>query len=278
MRMLLLKKSIKFDLSEQLTYKKIGSKSLSTNELWTIYFQTGYLTIDKSDASGISYKIPNLEIYFDMQDQMRTIFSLSSKQISGIANGFLNNNFQIAKKLIETYLTAFNKEKISKFFWKGNERLYHLLFITFFGDHRDISINSEISTGKTDKIKLKQGYYDIAVIPKEKSNYKKEGKLNKLNIYYHLVNNFKGYIFEIGAKWVTHVDFKNKGIDEIRKTASGLAQEKHNQIIERDYLSFLEPMNTHIKVWHLIGVGCVKNVVEFVTSVKDSKLVIKNKE
>ena len=54
MRMLLLKKSIKFDLSEQLTYKKIGSKSLSTNELWTIYFQTGYLTIDKSDASGIS--------------------------------------------------------------------------------------------------------------------------------------------------------------------------------------------------------------------------------
>jgi len=77
---------------------------------------------------------------------------------------------------------------------------------------------------------------------------------------------------------VTHVDFKNKGIDEIRKTASGLAQEKHNQIIERDYLSFLEPMNTHIKVWHLIGVGCVKNVVEFVTSVKDSKLVIKNKE
>ena len=62
MKSLLLGKSIKFELSEELTFRKIMMKSITLDELWTLYFQTGYLTIDQEISLETFYKIPNYEI------------------------------------------------------------------------------------------------------------------------------------------------------------------------------------------------------------------------
>ena len=48
-----------------------------------------------------------------------------------------------------------------------------------------------------------------------------------------------------------------------KKKAQEIAMEKRKQILDKNYLSALEKNNPHIKVWHLIGIGCIRTVIEY---------------
>lgn len=167
MKDLLLGKSIYFELSEGLTYRKIGQKSVSLEELFTLYFHTGYLTIDQVNQERIFYKIPNKEILIAMHNHLNTILSLERIELDAVKNALFSNNLKSFQENIENILSSFNDRSIAKFFWKGGEGSYHLLFITFFLNRPGISVSSEIYSGS--------GYYDIAVVPNEKSALNKEG-------------------------------------------------------------------------------------------------------
>ena len=170
MKELLLGKDITFSVSNQLTFRKILMKSMTIHELWTLYFHAGYLTISEYDpkSNKTYFKIPNLEIKYALLDHMNVILYLNTeKNLPEIAHKFLKNDLENSMKEIERYLTRFNQRSISKFFWRGGEGGYHLLFLMLLMNEKGISVTSENDSGG--------GYYDIAVVPDPQSDYKNGG-------------------------------------------------------------------------------------------------------
>jgi len=171
MQILLLGKSITCQLTNQLSYRQIAMKTIKIDDLWTLYFQTGYLTIDRSDQEATYFKIPNLEIQLAMLNHMNTILSLNKNDSIVIANAFMKKDFEQCFNKTEAFLSTFNARGIAKFFYQGKEGSYHLLFCLIFENLKGVSLSSEIYSGK--------GYYDIAVVPTEQQkHYKRDGKFN----------------------------------------------------------------------------------------------------
>ena len=48
-----------------------------------------------------------------------------------------------------------------------------------------------------------------------------------------------------------------------REYASNIAKEKLKQIHHKGDVSGLAKKNPHIKGWHLIGIGCIRNIIEY---------------
>ena len=151
MKNLLLGKDITFMVSNHLTLRKILMKSLTIDELWTLNFHTGYLTISEYDPKSETtyFKIPNLEIKLALLDQMNVILSLNTENnLSEIGDKFVKNDLKNSMKEIERILTRFNKKRIAKIFLKGGEGAYHLLFLLLLMNGKGISVTSEYKSGQ----------------------------------------------------------------------------------------------------------------------------------
>jgi len=132
MKGLLLGKSVKFNLSQQLTFRKILMKSVTLNELWTLYFHTGYLTTDQVIQDANYYKILNLEIHQAMHDHMNAILSLSSDDASNIVDALLNNNLKHQFKIWKVIWIHLMQKALQNFFGEGKKDHITYCFVCFF--------------------------------------------------------------------------------------------------------------------------------------------------
>ena len=58
-------------------------------------------------------------------------------------------------------------------------------------------------------------------------------------------------------------DFKKSTEKVHRESARNIAKMKLQQIHDKGYVSDLAMENPHIKGWRLIGIGCIRHIIEY---------------
>ena len=148
--------SIEKPIRQDLTYDEIDN---SIENLWSILFTTGYLTLDGKPHQGIyKLKIPNEEIRDVYRHQIRELFRENIRQnvdeLRALWKAFADGNVEE----IEEKLTKTLSNSISVFDTKGTDRekenSYHMFLLGMLTGNADwmIRSNREAGTGFADLI------------------------------------------------------------------------------------------------------------------------------
>lgn len=148
---------------QELTYRDLDS---DIDNLWSILFTTGYLTLDGEDEEGISsLAIPNREIRWIYVQQIRKWFKDEARRdvrkLESLCRAFEENDTAAIEKEFTSYLRktisirdtiAGKAGKVKK---EMKENFYHGVLLGLFGNMDGWRVKSNAESG--------DGYSDISV-------------------------------------------------------------------------------------------------------------------
>ena len=136
-------------LNEQITHSEID---ISIDNIWSLLYMTGYLTVTECPDEKYILRIPNREIRQIFEKQVLTWFSDKVKAESGMLSG-LYAAFESGD--VETISSMLSKQLISTVsFYDEKESFYHgfLLALLSACEHWSVSSNDEAGNGRADII------------------------------------------------------------------------------------------------------------------------------
>lgn len=155
-------KSIMKEIHQELTYNELDA---SIDNLWSVLFTTGYLTVEKQLGAGqYELQIPNLEIRDVFAKQIREWFMNAARKETGTLNtfctAFLQGNVSSVEKLLGEYLrkTISIRDTAVK---EKKENFYHGILLGLLRFREDWYIKSNAESG--------DGYSGILIEAPEES-------------------------------------------------------------------------------------------------------------
>lgn len=155
------------EIHQELTYDEIDT---SIDNLWSVLFTTGYLTLASKESQGIyTLKIPNEEIRQVYKQQIQEWFKRSIKRDTKKLEAFWHNLEAGNAAAVEAYITSILINSISILDIKGNddarENSYHMLLLALLAANAEwlTLSNVEAGTGFADII-IKTEHPDAGII------------------------------------------------------------------------------------------------------------------
>lgn len=176
---LLAGETLRKEIHQELTYRDLDK---SIDNLWSVLFTTGYLTLDgKAEGDEFCLKIPNLEIRKIFTLQIYTWFQENAEAdgtaLNAFCEAFRNGDVAGIEKQLNDYL--WNTISIRDTFVKGKkENFYHgiLLGLLKFKESWAVSSNQESGEGYSD-ISIEIDRERVGIIIEVK--YARDGNLDR---------------------------------------------------------------------------------------------------
>ena len=153
---------VKKMIHQELTYRDLDS---DIDNLWSILFTTGYLTLDGEDEEGISsLAIPNREIQWIYVQQIRKWFKdearKNTQKLEDFCRAFEENDVSAIEKEFTSYLRKTISIRDTGIKKEMKENFYHGILLGLFGNMESWKVKSNAESG--------DGYSDISVEVEDK--------------------------------------------------------------------------------------------------------------
>ena len=137
-------KTIEKALNENLTHSEIDA---SIENLWSLLYMTGYLTITRKPSGGIySLRIPNREVQHIFKQQVLSWFKDKARaetdKLTGLYAAFETGDTDTIKEILDEQLL----DTVS--FYDAHESFYHGFLLALLSTCASWNVTSNIETGK----------------------------------------------------------------------------------------------------------------------------------